>query len=102
MEIELKDDGALEERLSALKVSLGVADVSDCFHRLRFGSALATLKKYFCYPPLEAAELGIEVWTVRQCHLGTLFTPWPIAFQWGGVGHFTSPSTSIHFNLPRR
>ena len=44
-----------------LMTTLGVADVSDCFHRLRFGSepAVRDLKKYFAYPIVRAGDVGV-------------------------------------------
>ena len=36
LEIDLEGDDALQQSLSQLRIALGVADVSDYFHRLRF------------------------------------------------------------------
>ena len=47
---------AEEKWLSALRVTLGVADVRDCFHRLRLPSELS---RWFCYPGGTAAEFGL-------------------------------------------
>ena len=58
-EVDLEDDEALQQLLEPLNIAMGVADVSDCFHRLRFGDELAELKRFFAYPSLRASEIGL-------------------------------------------
>ena len=61
IEIELPPDveiGSQEagDILQSVRVSLGVSDVSDAFHRMRFPRELS---RYFCLGEFSAAELGL-------------------------------------------
>ena len=77
MEVEIDDDAATHRALGALRVALGVADVSDCFHRLRFGPELQELKKFFAYPPILAGDAGVT--EVDGVHVDTDALLFPIA-----------------------
>ena len=60
LEVELEDDDCLNTVLHQMRLALGVADVADCFHRLRFGDELQELKKFFAYPGILASDLGVS------------------------------------------
>ena len=60
MEIEIEDDVSMHVTLGGLRINLGVADVSDCFHRMKFGPELKELKKFFGYPAILAGDLGLS------------------------------------------
>ena len=47
--------------LEKVKVSLGVSDVSDAFHRMRIGKELSA---YFCLPAVTAGELRMTGWVL--------------------------------------
>ena len=86
LEIDLDCDFSIAEALEYLRLALGVADVSDCFHRLRFGDELKELKKFFAYPPLLASELGITELDGEKVAPETLLYPLaeslPMGWSW--------------------
>ena len=45
-----------EARMRELSVHIGIADVSNCFHRLRIP---VTLSRYFALPPVRAKAFGL-------------------------------------------
>ena len=61
MEVAPDDDEAVRASIEKLLLVLGVADVSDCFHRLRFGDdpVMKKLKRYFAYPAVRAGDVGV-------------------------------------------
>jgi hypothetical protein len=76
---------ATEEQawLSQLEAWIGVADISDCFHRLRIDPALS---RYFALPPMEARHLGLT--SVDGISLASTDLVWPclaslpMGFNW--------------------
>ena len=55
-----------------VRIALGVADVSDCFHRLRLKGGI---RNYLCWPPLRAGLLGIT--QVEGLSVGPNDLVWP-------------------------
>ena len=49
---------AEEELDESFAAWLGVSDVKDCFHRLRFPPG-SPLREYFAYPAVRAGEVGV-------------------------------------------
>ena len=56
-----------EARMRELSVHIGIADVSNCFHRLRIPM---TLSRYFALPPVRAKAFGL----VGNCLDGVILT----------------------------
>ncbi|CAK0823925.1 unnamed protein product, partial [Prorocentrum cordatum] len=61
VEVHMPDAGfssyeGLRAALEAQLVYIGMADVKDCFHRMRIDSALS---QYFCLPPVKAGAFGV-------------------------------------------
>ncbi|CAK0860615.1 unnamed protein product [Prorocentrum cordatum] len=61
IEVQMPDAGLssyedLRAALQAQQVYIGMADVKDCFHRMRIDSALS---QYFCLPPVKAGAFGV-------------------------------------------
>ncbi|CAK0833049.1 unnamed protein product, partial [Prorocentrum cordatum] len=61
IEVHMPDAGFssyedLRAALQAQQVYIGMADVKDCFHRMRIDSALS---QYFCLPPVKAGAFGV-------------------------------------------
>ena len=50
------DQGSLEQQLRLLQLTLGMADVESCFHRIKIDKGLA---KYFGLLPVKAKDLGM-------------------------------------------
>ncbi|CAK0901058.1 unnamed protein product, partial [Prorocentrum cordatum] len=61
IEVQMPDAGFssyedLRAALQGQQVYIGMADVKDCFHRMRIDSALS---QYFCLPPVKAGAFGV-------------------------------------------
>ena len=61
VEVAADEDEAMRASIEKLLLVLGVADVSDCFHRLRFGShpVMEKLKRFFAYPAVRAGDVKV-------------------------------------------
>ncbi|CAK0795767.1 unnamed protein product, partial [Prorocentrum cordatum] len=62
IEVQMPDSGFssyedLRAASHAQQVYIGMADVKDCFHRMRIDSALS---QYFCLPPVKAGAFGVS------------------------------------------
>ena len=55
--IEFDGTGSDKTDLEQLRLYLGVGDVADCFHRMRLKGSI---RRFFCWPSLSAASLGIQ------------------------------------------
>jgi hypothetical protein len=86
--------------LEGLKLALGVADVSDCFHRLILDGPL---REHFCWPPLSARELGVS--RVGEQPVSPETTVWPMqrglpmGFSW--ALYFAQRVNSSKWSLTR-
>ncbi|CAK0868534.1 unnamed protein product, partial [Prorocentrum cordatum] len=73
----------LRAALEAQQVCIGMADVKDCFHRMRIDSALS---QYFCLPPVKAGAFGVtEVEGIKVQTSTAIYPCWqvlPMGFSW--------------------
>ncbi|CAK0819305.1 unnamed protein product, partial [Prorocentrum cordatum] len=73
----------LRAALEAQQVYIGMADVKDCFHRMRIDSALS---QYFCLPPVMAGAFGVTEVEGTKVQTSTAIYPcWqvlPTGFSW--------------------
>ncbi|CAK0856481.1 unnamed protein product, partial [Prorocentrum cordatum] len=73
----------LRAALEAQQVYIGMADVKDCFHRMRIDSALS---RYFCLPPVKAGAFGVtEVGGAKAQASTAIYPCWqvlPMGFSW--------------------
>ncbi|CAK0845234.1 unnamed protein product [Prorocentrum cordatum] len=73
----------LRAALEAQQVYIGMADVKDCFHRMRIDSALS---QYFCLPPVKAGAFGVTEVEGTKVQTSTAIYPcWqvlPMGFSW--------------------
>ncbi|CAK0809789.1 unnamed protein product [Prorocentrum cordatum] len=88
IEVHMPDTGFssyedLRAALEAQQVYIGMADVKDCFHRMRIDSALS---QYFCLPPVKAGAFGVTEVEGAKVQTSTAIYPcWqvlPMGFSW--------------------
>ena len=93
---EAELDGGLD--LEALRLYLGIADVKDCFHRMKFEGPIS---EYFCYEGGYASEFGItqidgkavsgDTWIYPAAAVLPMGLAWSLHFaQTANVHAFTS------------
>lgn len=69
-------------------ISLGIADVSDCFHRCKLLPTQGghDIRKYFCWPRILAGDLGVSRVKGKDVHPNTPLWPMncslPMGFTW--------------------
>ena len=88
IEVQMPDAGFssyedLRAALQAQQVYIGMADVKDCFRRMRIDSALS---QYFCLPPVKAGAFGVTEVEGAKVRTSTAIYPcWqvlPMGFSW--------------------
>ncbi|CAK0831182.1 unnamed protein product [Prorocentrum cordatum] len=88
IEVHMPDTGFssyedLRAALEAQQVYIGMADVKDCFHRMRIDSALS---QYFCLPPVKVGAFGVAEVEGAKVQTSTAIYPcWqvlPMGFSW--------------------
>ncbi|CAK0789045.1 unnamed protein product [Prorocentrum cordatum] len=88
IEVHLPEEGLsnyedLRVALEAQQVYIGMADMKDCFHRVRIDAALS---RSFCLPPVKAGAFGVSEVEGAEVQASTAIYPcWqglPMGFSW--------------------
>ena len=77
-----RDKAGARDFLASCGISIGVADISDCFHRLVIP---AELSRYYCLEPVRAEDVGLvgEVVEGRTVVAGEMLYPCPRSLPMG-------------------
>ena len=84
-QFEFGEGDELEACLRQLMVSIGAADVDNCFHRLRVPRELA---RYFCLEPVQCGPMGLAGTIIDDVEKGWddwVYPMWlsaPMGFRW--------------------